>query len=169
VQPAEEWSAWFADEGFVRVLEYDASYLAPWAILYERRRGHLPDVVRDYDRVLARMKVEVDQLRASILQMHAEREAEGIGGGSEAGRARLEEQQREIDSLHEQLLNARDIIAGLEVEVGEAIGQNAYHIGLLAGKDAAAREYERVVASKAYRATLKALSPYRRVRRFLGQ
>ena len=38
----------------------------------------------------------------------------------------------------------RDTVVGLEVELGEALGQTAYYLALLAGKDAAAREYERV-------------------------
>jgi hypothetical protein len=165
VQPPEDWSAWFAEEGFVRSLEYDASYIAPWAILYERRRPSLPEIVRDYDRVFARLKKEVEQLRASVIDMHRKREASEESAPSDD----LASAQKTASDLQEQLLAMRDTVVGLEAELGEALGAAEFYQALLRGKEAAAQEYERIVASKAFRTTAKALAPYRRVRRVFGR
>ena len=46
VRPPEWWSAQFAALGFLRNTDYDASYVAPWTVLYERREElRLSDVV----------------------------------------------------------------------------------------------------------------------------
>ena len=167
VRPPEAWAADFAAHGFFRNLDYDATYLTPWAALYERRSDDPGDIVRAYERVQTRMEAEIHQLRENALKTS---HARGLGseeGGTDArDRAELE---RRVEDLESQLLAMRDSVVGLEVELGEALGQTAYYLALLAGKDAAAREYERVIASKAYRATLKALSPYRRARDFIGR
>jgi hypothetical protein len=168
VRPPEAWAADFAEHGFFRNLDLDASFLTPWAVVFERQSNDPRDIVRAYERVQVRMDTEIRQLRESALLRSQERDA----SGSEPGAAETVPQvQRdaEREDLEAQLLALRDIVIGLEVEVGEARGQSAYYLAMLAGKDAAAREYERVIASKAYRATVKALSPYRRVRGFIGR
>jgi 2-polyprenyl-3-methyl-5-hydroxy-6-metoxy-1,4-benzoquinol methylase len=37
VQPPEAWAELFAREGFFRDLDYDASYITPWAVRFRRR------------------------------------------------------------------------------------------------------------------------------------
>ncbi|HYV60438.1 MAG TPA: methyltransferase type 12, partial [Acidimicrobiia bacterium] len=46
VHAPEDWSAQFARQGFVRNLDYDATFLRRWAALYERSHTLLPEVVR---------------------------------------------------------------------------------------------------------------------------
>ena len=46
VRPPEAWAADFAAHGFFRNLDYDATYLTPWAVLYERRSDDPGDIVR---------------------------------------------------------------------------------------------------------------------------
>jgi SAM-dependent methyltransferase len=164
VRPPEGWAADFAAQGFFRDLEFDATFLTPWALLYRRGSEDPRDIVREYERAQARLEAEIGQLRAEALKQLAEREAAAAADDSPS-----DPLAPVVEDLQEQLLAMRDTVVGLEVELGEAIGQNAYYLAMLAGKDAAAREYERVVASKAYRAVVKTLSPYRRVRRFLGR
>jgi hypothetical protein len=166
VRPPEAWASDFAAHGFFRNLDYDATYLTPWAVLYERRSDDPGDIVRAYERVQTRMESEIRQLRENALRGAHERDVLGNTNEDVGARAELE---RQVEDLQGQLLAMRDAIVGLEVELGEALGQTAYYLALLAGKDAAAREYERVVSSKAYRATVKALSPYRRARGYIGR
>jgi len=71
VQPPESWSALFAKNGFFRNLDFDASFLTPWAVLYERAHRTVPDVVRLYDGAVARLQEEVHAVRANILNLHA--------------------------------------------------------------------------------------------------
>ena len=76
VRPPEAWAADFAAHGFFRNLDYDATYLTPWAVLYERRSDDPGDIVRDYDRVQTRMEAEIRQLRENALQASHARDVE---------------------------------------------------------------------------------------------
>lgn len=111
VQPAEVWSAHFARQGFVRNLDFDASFITPWAALYERSHALLPDVVRTYDRAWWRLRSEVQQVREKVLELHNQLE-EGSGPVAE-----------ENVQLRADLLAARDDLVGHEARLGEALGR----------------------------------------------
>jgi hypothetical protein len=111
VQPPEVWSAQFARQNFVRNLDFDASFVTPWATLYERSHAVLPDVVRAYDRAWWRLRSEVQQVRERVLELHAQVE--------QGGRAVADENIR----LRAELLGARDEIVGHDARLGEALGR----------------------------------------------
>jgi hypothetical protein len=111
VHAPEDWSAQFARQGFVRNLDYDATFLTPWAALYERSHTLLPEVVRAYDRAWWQLRLEVRQVREKVLELHAQLE-EGAGPVTE-----------ENLRLREQLLLARDDLVGHEARLGEALGR----------------------------------------------
>ena len=111
VHSPEDWSAQFARQGFVRTLEYDATFLTPWASLYERSHTLLPEVVRGYDRAWWQLRLEVRQVRGKLLELHAQLE-EGAGPVAE-----------ENLRLREELLLARDDLVGHEARLGEALGR----------------------------------------------
>ena len=111
VHAPEDWSAQFARQGFVRNLEYDASFLSPWATLYERSHTLLPEVVRTYDRAWWQLRLEVRQVREKVLELHAQLE-EGRGPVAEDNLR-----------LREELLLAHDDIVGHEARLGEALGR----------------------------------------------
>jgi hypothetical protein len=111
VQPPEVWSAHFARQGFVRNLDFDASFMTPWGALYERSHALLPDVVRTYDRAWWQLRSEVRQVREKVLELHAQLEQ---GSGPVA-----EENVR----LRADLLSARDDLVGHEARLGEALGR----------------------------------------------
>ena len=111
VHAPEEWSAQFARQGFVRNLEYDASFVAPWAALYERSHTLLPEVVRTYDRAWWQLRLEVRQVREKLLELDAQLE-EGSGPVAE-----------ENLRLREELLRSRDELVGHEARLGEALGR----------------------------------------------
>ena len=58
VQPAEYWAELFARQGFFRDIDFDASFLTPWAIRFRRRAEPLPRIVRDYERGFAAASAE---------------------------------------------------------------------------------------------------------------
>ena len=76
VQPPEVWAEAFAREGFLRDLDYDASYITPWAVRYRRRTAPVPRLVREYERMAARVAIERNELRQQVLQFDRQVQAE---------------------------------------------------------------------------------------------
>jgi SAM-dependent methyltransferase len=50
VQPPEHWAEIFARHGFFRDVDFDASFVTPWAARYRRRSDPLHKIVRAYER-----------------------------------------------------------------------------------------------------------------------
>jgi SAM-dependent methyltransferase len=50
VQPPEYWAEQFARQGFYRDVDFDASFITPWAVRYMKKSVPLHRVVRDYER-----------------------------------------------------------------------------------------------------------------------
>ena len=50
VQPPEYWAEQFARQGFYRDVDFDASFITPWAVRYRKKSEPLHRVVRDYER-----------------------------------------------------------------------------------------------------------------------
>lgn len=121
VQPPESWAAKLAQHGFLRDLERDLSYLSPWAVAYVRREQPLAETIRDYDRSWWRLRREVNEVRASLLQSQ-EQLAELEAGGGVGNRPELLE---ELDRRQEEILRLRDLLVGKETELGAAKGRAA--------------------------------------------
>lgn len=58
VQPAEYWTELFARHSFYRALDFDATFLTPWAIRFRRVKDPLHHIVREYERSLNRLTLE---------------------------------------------------------------------------------------------------------------
>lgn len=97
IHPQEYWSEQFARHGFIRDVDYDALFIAPWAARYRRSDAPLHRVVADYDRVYSRMRHElqernalvVDQMRQIDQLQDRVRSLEARAGWSERPAARL--------------------------------------------------------------------------------
>lgn len=151
VHAPEDWSAQFARQGFVRNLEYDASFLTPWAALYERSHTLLPEVVRTYDRAWWQLKLEVRQVREKVLELQAQLE-EGSGPVAE-----------ENLRLREELLLSRDELVGHEARLGEALGRIEVLESELRRHQDALAEANRILGSR----TGRLLRAWHRVRALL--
>jgi hypothetical protein len=151
VHAPEDWSAQFARQGFVRNLEYDASFLTPWAALYERSHTLLPEVVRTYDRAWWQLKLEVRQVREKVLELDAQLE-EGSGPVAE-----------ENVRLREELLLSRDDLVGHEARLGEALGRIEVLESELRRHQDALAEANRILGSR----TGRLLRAWHRVRALL--
>lgn len=68
VQPPEHWAELFARQGFFRDVDFDASFLTPWAVRYRRKRETLPRLVRDYERKFFLLWKENTDLRSLVVQ-----------------------------------------------------------------------------------------------------
>jgi SAM-dependent methyltransferase len=167
VQPPENWSAEFAEHGFFRDLDHDASYIAPWSVLYERRSADPRDLVRNYDRSHWRLSNEVAQLRTSLVQLHEQLERAVGDRENPTMQQELEEREGTILELRERILHMRDAIIALEASKGEIAGERDLYLAQLAGRDAAVQQLEAVIESRTWRTMWKVMGPYRRLRRML--
>jgi hypothetical protein len=102
VRPPEYWAELFARQSFFRDVDYDPSYVAPWAVRLRRARDPLARQVGNYERLIVRLHDEAASLRelagehrqkiaeleAEIDRMRKEREAEAAREASNPGVAR---------------------------------------------------------------------------------
>jgi SAM-dependent methyltransferase len=122
VQAPEAWSAALAQNGFLRDVEHDVSYVTPWAALYSRSEEPLAEAVRRYDRGWWRLRRETDQLRDSLLAAHSRlAELEEMPGASRS------EIEAELDRREAEIMRLRDLLIGKEMELGAAKGRLAMH------------------------------------------
>jgi len=69
VRPPEFWAEGFARNGFFRDVDFDASFITPWAVRFCRQDKPLVRLVHDYERRLVPLRIENTELRNSALQM----------------------------------------------------------------------------------------------------
>jgi hypothetical protein len=72
IHPQEYWTERFARHGFIRDVDYDASYIAPWAARYSRSSAPLHRVVAGYDRAYARMSYELHERNEVVMKQMRE-------------------------------------------------------------------------------------------------
>jgi hypothetical protein len=113
-RPPEEWSAVFARHGFVRAFDADASFVAPWAVVYERRELTPYQLVLEYDRHHARLQDEVRQLRAEVVELDKK--------AAQSGDAALHDQ---VAQLRLELMAARDQAVGALAERDAALARRS--------------------------------------------
>ena len=70
VQPPEYWAELFAQQGFFRDVDFDASFITPWATCFQRKTEILPRIVRDYERKFFLLWKENYDLRSLNLEFH---------------------------------------------------------------------------------------------------
>lgn len=104
VQPPEIWAEALAREGFLRDLDYDASFITPWAARFRRRAEPVPRVVREYERALARHAIERNELRRRLQE--TERDAADAPG-----------LRRDLLAAQQRLLVVEDTIAHMQRSV----------------------------------------------------
>jgi SAM-dependent methyltransferase len=68
VQPLEYWAEQFARHGFVRDVDFDASFITPWAARFRRRLDPLPRILRDYERRFWLVWKENQDLRNTLVE-----------------------------------------------------------------------------------------------------
>jgi SAM-dependent methyltransferase len=114
VQPPEYWARLFARHSFYRDLDFDASFITPWAVRFRHRSDPVHDVVAAYERGFSRLAIERSELRSQAVQTQAEisRLTQALEEASATRRA-LEQQAMDHDARVTELnasltgLNAR--------------------------------------------------------------
>jgi SAM-dependent methyltransferase len=69
VQPPEYWVEGFARNGFLRDLDFDASFITPWATRYCRQKKPIEHLVREYERKFFHLWKENIDLRNLVIDM----------------------------------------------------------------------------------------------------
>ena len=72
VQPIEYWAKLFARYGFFHDLEYDASYVTYWTILFRRNEIKIEETIPQYERKFYRLWKENKDLRLNALEHRRE-------------------------------------------------------------------------------------------------
>jgi len=72
VHPIEHWAELFAHHGFVRDVDFDASFITPWAMRLRRRAEPLPRIVRDYERRYWEVWKATTDLRELVLNQRTQ-------------------------------------------------------------------------------------------------
>jgi Methyltransferase domain len=68
VQPPEYWAECFARHSFFRDVDFDASFITPWAVRFQRKDPTILRLVRDYERHLMPLWKENVDLRTLAFQ-----------------------------------------------------------------------------------------------------
>ena len=109
VQPPEYWVGLFAEQGFVRDVEFDASVILPWSMRLRRTAEPLHRVVAAYERKLWRLSQENGELRAVSVEVRAQLAA-------------YEQLQADHSTALRELEALRAIKATLAWKLAEALG-----------------------------------------------
>src|SRR6202043_987501 len=97
IHPQEYWTERFARHGFIRDVDYDGLYIAPWAARYSRSSAPLHRVVAGYDRAYSRMRHELHERNAVVLdQMRRLDELQGRLQGLETRAAWSEQSTAQL-------------------------------------------------------------------------
>ncbi|HQE92796.1 MAG TPA: methyltransferase domain-containing protein [Anaerolineae bacterium] len=96
VQPPEYWAELFARHGFIRDLDYDASFLTPWAGLFRRTTLSVPQLVHGFERRCWLLQHETSELRAALVETHAA----------------LKHHEQETSTLRQEVQRLEDLVAG---------------------------------------------------------
>jgi 2-polyprenyl-3-methyl-5-hydroxy-6-metoxy-1,4-benzoquinol methylase len=84
VHPTAQWAAWFAERGFYRRTDSDVTFLATWAVLFERAELSKRSIVERYETQLAPMNTEIVEKRRALLETErqlSEAQAQRDSGG----------------------------------------------------------------------------------------
>lgn len=99
VRPPEGWAESFARQGFYRDVDFDASFLTPWAVRFRRRVDPAHRLIRDYERKFWLLWKENTDLRKLVGEIRDE---------STAAQARAAQAEHQTQLLQSQLSELHD-------------------------------------------------------------
>ena len=104
VQPPEVWSELFARHGFYRDVDFDASFLTPWAVLYVKQDMPVHRTVRSYERKFWLLWKENTDLRELVGELrHNVEIAERLKVENEDLRKKVFNLEKNIQGLNQEL------------------------------------------------------------------
>jgi glycosyltransferase involved in cell wall biosynthesis len=164
VEPSEYWADIFLRQGFVRDFDYDASFLAPHSILFQRREVDAAFIVKGYER---KLWTTGKDLRASLRDAVAEHDSLAANYNELAGQVVDSNRLRHENALlagsldNEQKRRMAETAAAYEMVHQFELGQRNI-AGQLAARDA---EIAAIHNTKIFRYSTKLRAVYGRLRR----
>jgi SAM-dependent methyltransferase len=105
VQPPDYWAELFARHGFYRDVDYDASFVTPWAVRFRRSGEPLARIVRNFERRFWVLGYERNEMRAFSMQVERQR-ADAV--------ARAAAAEEKVQGVEDELVRARATIEGMQ-------------------------------------------------------
>lgn len=110
VRPPDYWAARLATHRMWHNLDLDASFLTPWAAVFDRRDLTPPELVAQYERHHMRARREIRALRAAAVESHMQSAAASGAGANDAGAPQ---------PLDEELAATRSELAAVQAELDQ--------------------------------------------------
>ena len=101
VRGPEHWAELFALNGFHRDIDFDASFITPWAVRFRRASDPPSRLVRHYERRQWALQREAHDARQYALEVH--RQFAAVERERDADRAELAQMRQSIEGLKQQL------------------------------------------------------------------
>lgn len=123
VHPPEHWATLFARHGLYRDVDFDASFITPWAVRFRHRIDPTHRIVADYERSFSRVVIERNELRSQAVQTQEEvsrlsrAESEALASAAE-----LSGVAAELSRVRAELADARVKVAELRETVDHMKG-----------------------------------------------
>jgi len=174
VEPTGYWGQLFVRQGFLRDVDYDASYLAPHAVLFRSATTDIEDVVYEYERALSALVSHAEEGRQAEVQLQDaiaehDRLAERYNAlafdnaALSAEYSRVADQVRSLSQEFTELESRRK--AELDAAQTKISEHNATNHDLLLQLRSRDTEIEAIHRTKTFRYTAKLRQIYRRIRR----
>jgi SAM-dependent methyltransferase len=112
VQPTDYWAELFARHGFYRDVDYDASFVTPWAVRFRRSSEPVARIVRNYERRFWVLNYERNETRTFSMQLQNQLAA-ALDKAS-AAEAQVAQVRAEVERVKEAVVQARATIALME-------------------------------------------------------
>ncbi len=108
VRPTAYWASLFAQNGFYRDVEFDATFITPWAMRFRRSREPVPRMVAAYERRIWDLVNERQTQRVLAMEQHQElvrleQRVNELNGPGEPLPARVARQDQAVAALQAQL------------------------------------------------------------------
>jgi hypothetical protein len=109
VRTPASWAQDFARHGFFRRTDIDASFLSPWAVVFQRQQLTAVELTARYEALLAPLSREVVAKRQALLEVQRELDRSRDVDGSD--RAALQEKIVELEHARDRAVREREDIA----------------------------------------------------------
>jgi hypothetical protein len=130
VQPSDYWVECFARHGFFRDVDFDASFITPWAIRFRRQKLSLSNLARDYERRFMPLLNENIVLRREVIGNRSrldqsEQHITQLEQGNQELAHRLAQSIQRVVELEQANAEARQQIDETQAHLNSALGQVA--------------------------------------------